>query len=226
MWFGGPSIFGISIPTPDITGWIERVSGPWVYVVAGVLTFAETATLLFFIPGEVTLIVAGVAAGAGDVNVVVLVIVACVAAVAGDGVGFWIGRRYGPKLASGRLGSKLPEQHWRRAEELIVRRKGLIVLVGRWVGFLRAIMPATAGMAGMRYRRDFLPYDIVGACSWATICVLGGWKLGEEAERLVHWIGWIAGGAAVLAVIVFLVRRRRGRSRRDPAERSEARATH
>lgn len=198
----------LSFPRPDFAGWIESVSGPWVYVIAALLTFAETATLLFFIPGEVTLIVAGITAGAGDVNVVVLVVVACVAAVAGDGVGFWIGRRYGPRLVTSRLGSKLPEHHWHRAEDLIRRRKGLIVLVGRWIGFLRAIMPASAGMSGMSYRREFLPYDLVGACSWATLCVLGGWWLGEDAEKLVHYIGYVAVAVAVLLLVVLVVKRR------------------
>jgi membrane protein DedA with SNARE-associated domain len=203
-----PVLLALSLPRPDFGAWIEGVSGPWVYVVAGLLTFAETATLLFFIPGEFTLILAGITAGAGDVNVVVLVVVACVAAVAGDGAGFWIGRRFGPRLATSRLGRKLPEHHWQRAEELIRRRKGLIVLVGRWIGFLRAIMPATAGMSGMSYRREFLPYDVVGACSWAALCVLGGWKLGADAEKIVHYIGYVAAAVAVVAIVGYLIKKR------------------
>jgi membrane protein DedA with SNARE-associated domain len=202
------TLLAASFPRPDFAGWIESASGPWIYAIAGLLTFAETATLLFFIPGEITLIVAGVTAGAGDVNLVALLIVANVAAIGGDAVGFWIGRRFGPKLATSRLGAKLGEDNWRKAEALIHNRKGLIVLVGRWIGFLRAIMPATAGMSGMNYKRDFLPYDVVGASSWATLCVLGGWKLGERAEDLVHYIGYIAAGVAVIGVAFFLIKRR------------------
>jgi membrane-associated protein len=192
-----------SIPRPDFGHWIESVSGPWVYVLAAVLTAAETGTMLFFIPGEITLIVAGVAASTGKVNVWALVAVACVSAVIGDGIGFRIGQKYGPRLKTSRLGSKLGASNWQRSEDLIRKRKGLIVLVGRWIGFLRAVMPASAGMSGMHYKRDFLPYDVVGACSWAALCVLGGWKLGEQAENIVKYIGWVAIGAAIIGGLVY-----------------------
>jgi membrane-associated protein len=191
------------LPRPDFAHWIESVSGPWVYVLAAVLTAAETGTMLFFIPGEITLIVAGIAASTGKVNVWALVAVACVSAIVGDGIGFTIGKKWGPRLKTSRLGSKLGASSWQRSEDLIRKRKGLIVLIGRWIGFLRAVMPASAGMSGMNYRRDFLPYDVVGACSWATLCVLGGWKLGEQAENIVKYIGWFAAAAAVVIAVVY-----------------------
>jgi membrane-associated protein len=201
-----------------ITTWIEHFSGPWLYVIVFVLTFAETGTLLFFVPGEFTLIFAGIAASGGGkgksgVSIVLLLVIACVAAVLGDATGFAIGRRWGPKLKHSRLGSKLKEEHWNKAEDLVVRRKGLIVLVGRWVGFLRAIMPATAGMTGMNYKRDFLMFDVVGAVTWAGFCLLGGYKLGERAETVVKYIGWVAGGIAGAAFLFFFLRWRIRRAR-------------
>ena len=192
-----------------VTDWIKKASGPWLYVLAFVLTFAETGTMLFFVPGEITLIVAGVAAGSGGINIVLLLAVGITAAILGDAFGFAVGRRYGRRLQTSKLGRKLGEDSWHKAEDLITRRKGLIVLVGRWVGFLRAIMPATAGMTGMNYKKDFLPYDIVGAVSWATVCMLGGYWLGDRAEAIVQKIGWVAGGAAIVAVLYIFVKRRK-----------------
>ena len=192
-----------------VTDWIKKASGPWLYVLAFVLTFAETGTMLFFVPGEITLIVAGVAAGSGGINIVLLLVVGISAAILGDAFGFAVGRRYGRRLQTSKLGRKLGEDSWHKAEDLITRRKGLIVLVGRWVGFLRAIMPATAGMTGMNYKKDFLPYDIVGAVSWATVCMLGGYWLGDRAEAIVEKIGWVAGGAAIVAVLYIFVKRRK-----------------
>ena len=184
--------------------WVQGIEGPWLYVAVFALAFAETGTLLFFVPGEVTLIIAGITAGLsnGGVNVWVMLAVGCVAAILGDAVGFTIGRRYGERVKVSRLGRKLGAENWQKAETLIQRRRGLIVLVGRWLGFLRAIMPATAGMAGLNYKKDFLPYDLVGAVSWASLCVLGGYKLGDRAEDIVKYIGWVAiavviGGGAV-----------------------------
>ncbi len=195
-----------------ITSWIKKASGPWLYVLAFILTFAETGTMLFFVPGEITLIVAGIAAGTGGINILMLLVVGIVAALLGDAFGFAVGRRYGRRLQTSRLGRKLGDDSWRRAEDLITRRKGLIVLVGRWVGFLRAIMPATAGMTGMNYKKDFLPYDVVGAVSWAVVCMLGGYWLGDKAEAIVQKIGWVAGGAAVVALVYILVKRRKNAS--------------
>ena len=192
-----------------VTDWIKKASGPWLYVLAFILTFAETGTMLFFVPGEITLIVAGVAAGSGGINIVLLLVVGISAAILGDAFGFAIGRRYGRRLQTSKLGRKLGEDSWQKAEDLITRRKGLIVLVGRWVGFLRAIMPATAGMTGMNYKKDFLPYDIVGAVSWASVCMLGGYWLGDRAEAIVEKIGWVAGGAAIVAVLYIVVKRRK-----------------
>ena len=188
-----------------ITSWIKKASGPWLYVLAFILTFAETGTMLFFVPGEITLIVAGIAAGTGGINILILLVVGIAAALLGDAFGFAVGRRYGRRLQTSKLGRKLGDDSWRRAEDLITRRKGLIVLVGRWVGFLRAIMPATAGMTGMNYRKDFLPYDVVGAVSWAAVCLLGGYWLGDKAEAIVQKLGWVAGGAAVVGLVYILV---------------------
>ena len=64
-------------------------------------------------------------------------------------------------------------------------------------------MPATAGMSGLDYKREFLPYDIVGAVSWASVCVLGGYKLGDRAETIVKYIGWVVGGVVIVGALLF-----------------------
>jgi membrane-associated protein len=201
----------LAISIDFIQNWVRGFSGPWLYIITFVLAFAETGTLLFFVPGEFTLIFAGVTAGLskGSVNVWIMVIVGCSAAILGDFVGFHIGKKYGDRLKGSKLGSKLGAENWAKAEDLIRRRKGLIVLIGRWLGFLRAIMPATAGMTGMDYKRDFVLFDVLGAVSWATVCVLGGWKLGERAEDVVKYIGWVVGGAVLLGIAYFLIKRKR-----------------
>ena len=203
-------VAGATVLASTITKWIKDGSGPWLYVLAFVLTFAETGSLLFFIPGEFTLIIAGIAAGAGGINVVVLLLIGCAAAVLGDALGFWIGRRFGKRLQTSSLGRRFGAENWVKAEVLIRRRRGLIVLVGRWIGFLRAIMPATAGMTGMRYRKDFLRYDVAGAVSWASVCVLLGYWLGDRAEQVVQKIGWFGLGGAAVAIGYVLVKRHAG----------------
>jgi membrane protein DedA with SNARE-associated domain len=196
---------------------VEAVSGPWLYLLAGALTFAETGTLFFLVPGEVGLLVAGAAAGAGNLSLPVMLVVANLAAILGDAVGFTIGRRFGPNLQRSRLGRKIGHDHWQRAERLIQRRKGVIVLFGRWIGFLRAIMPATAGMSGMSYR-SFVPWDLAGCISWASVCVVGGYLLGDNWKTLASQlskVGWVLLAVLVVAVVVHKLRKRR---RGDPDE--------
>jgi membrane protein DedA with SNARE-associated domain len=185
--------------------WLQNLSGPWLYVVAFLMTFAETGTLLFFIPGEFTLLLAGAAAGAGNLSLPLMIVVAIAGALLGDFTGFHLGARYGNTIKSSWLGRRMPEKSWAKSEDLIKRRKGLIVLVGRWIGFLRAIMPASAGMSGMTYR-TFLPWDIAGAVSWASLCVVAGYLVGDNFKKIETWIG--RGGLFVMGalLIVFVVR--------------------
>jgi undecaprenyl-diphosphatase len=215
-------------PVDRIDEALRSASGPWLYILAALLTFAETGTLFFLIPGEIGLFVAGAAAGAGGLNIVVMVILAIAAALLGDATGFYIGRRFGPRLQRSWLGRRIGERQWQRAEDLIQRRRGLIVLVGRWIGFLRAIMPASAGMSGMSYR-SFLPWDIAGCVSWASLCVIGGYLLGDNWTRLADWIGKAGWVLLVLAVGALVAHRVRGRRRRrhddSPTEPTRAATT-
>ena len=198
-----------------VVRFIERFTGPWLYVVAFVLTFAETGTLFFLVPGEIGLFVTGAAAGAGSLNIYILVVVACLAALLGDATGFYIGDRFGHRLQYSWVGHKLGEKNWVRAQDLIRRRKGPVILIGRWIGFLRAIMPATAGMSEMTYR-EFLRWDVFGAISWATVCSVGGYKLGANwqdlADTLTRYGTYIAAVCAVLVVAYMVVLKVRSRT--------------
>ena len=210
------SVFAVA-SSDAVVRFIERFSGPWLYVVAFVLTFAETGTLFFLVPGEIGLFVTGAAAGAGSLNIYLLVVLACVAALLGDATGFYIGDRFGHRLQHSWLGRKLGEDNWLRSQDLVRRRKGPVILIGRWIGFLRAIMPATAGMSEMSYR-EFLKWDLFGAISWATVCSVGGYKLGANwqtlADQLTRYGTYLA-AISVVAVAGFLLIRRMRRSERD-----------
>ncbi len=204
--------------TNHLRSFLEGVSGPWLYVITFVMTFAETGTLLFFIPGEFTLLLAGAAAGAGDANVVVLMVVGIVAAIVGDFTGFHLGKRYGARIRVSKLGSRIKPASWDKAQSLIHRRKGLVVLFGRWIGFLRAIMPASAGMSGMEYK-TFLPWDIAGAVSWAAVCMYIGYQVGDKIDKVEQWIG--RGGYFVVGVLVIAYIANHVRQRRSENSRAE-----
>src|SRR5438105_9301533 len=154
---------------------LAKSLGQWAYLLVGGMAMAETAAFLGFIaPGEFAIIFGGVLAGEGALSIYLLVGIVWAAAVAGDSIGFMIGRRYGRAFAI-RHGPKvrLTEERIRKVEAYFARHGGKTIILGRWVGFVRPLMPFTAGTSVMPYRR-FLPYDVVSAGLWTTtFCVLG-----------------------------------------------------
>jgi membrane protein DedA with SNARE-associated domain len=149
--------------------------GQWAYLLVVFMATAETAAFLGFIaPGEFTIIFGGVLAGQGTLSIQLLIGVAWAACVLGDGIGFYLGHRlgrefilkHGPKV-------RLKPETFAKVEDFFRKHGGKTILIGRWVGLVRPLMPFTAGASGMSYRR-FFPYDVLGAGLWATTwCLLG-----------------------------------------------------
>ncbi|MEV4624834.1 DedA family protein [Micromonospora sp. NPDC049523] len=198
----------------QLTSILSDLSGWPLLVLVGLLAFGECAAFIgLILPGETALLIGGALAATGRTNIAALVIVAAVCAVVGDSVGYEIGRRTGMPLRRSRLGRWVGEERWQRAETFIQRHGPAAVMLGRWIGVLRALVPALAGMTRMPYRR-FLAYNVVGGVTWATTVVLVGYVLGASWKRAQGYLGAASIGIAavvVLAVLVrwFVVRRRR-----------------
>lgn len=149
-------------------------------------------------PGETVLIAAAVFAGTGgglDVGGVILV--ATTAAILGDNIGFWVGRRFGfPLLAryGPRLG--LSEQRLKLAQYLFLKHGGKIVFFGRFTALLRAWAAVLAGANHYPPRR-FLAYNAVGGVAWASSIGLGAFFVGSSIEHLLRPVGF-----ALLAVLL------------------------
>jgi len=191
-----------------------------IYAVVAGLVFGEAAIFIgVVLSGETALLIGGALAGMGRLSLPVLIVLAVVAAVAGDSVGYEVGRRLGPRLTTSRAGRLVGEGRWTRAEETMARQGGWAVLFGRWVGVLRALMPAIAGATRMPYRR-FLPFNAVGGTIWAVAVLVAAYLAGASWERVQKWLGGASGvvaGVLVLAVVtVFVVRRVRAHRRERP----------
>jgi membrane-associated protein len=184
--------------------------GAVVYALVAATVFAEDAVFVgFVVPGETAAVIGGVAASLGHVSLPVILTVVVVAAIVGDSVGYEIGRRFGPRLLATRLlrgrAKRLDE-----AREFLARRGGAAVFLGRFVAFLRAVMPALSGVARMPYPR-FLAYNAAGGIVWGTGTVLLGFLAGHSyaaVERTVGRVGAIAAALIVVALIVVWRRRR------------------
>jgi membrane protein DedA with SNARE-associated domain len=195
-----------------LTHWLLDLSGPVVYLVVVALVFAEDALFFgFLLPGETAVIVGGVLARQGTVELAWLTLAVVLAAIAGDSVGYEIGRRLGPPLLDSRPLRRRTERVT-RARELIRRRGPAAVFLGRFVALLRSLVPALAGASDMPYRR-FLFYNALGGLVWGVGNALLGYGMGAAYERAEGLIGrtmaLVTAGLVVVALVVWRIRRHR-----------------
>jgi len=201
---------------------ILGVPGVLVYVLVGLLVFAEDAMFVgFVIPGETAAVLGGVDASRRHVNLPLMILIVVAAAIVGDTVGYEIGRQVGPRI----LRVRILDRHRRRlddAQDFLARRGGSAVFLGRFVAFFRAVMPALAGTARMPYRK-FLPYNAAGGLLWGTGFVVLGYLAGNSYARVEKAVGRGA-ALAVLALVVAALLIWRVR-KHQAARRSDSRST-
>ncbi len=190
---------------------IGAALGNWTYLLVGGLAFLETGAFIGLVaPGETAVIAGGVFAGQGNLELVLLLALVWASCVAGDSVSFWLGRRlgrgfllrHGPKL-------KITEERLTQVEAFFERRGGITILIGRFIGIVRALAPFVAGASRMSYAR-FLPYDVVGSGLWAATFVLLGyfsWRNIDKAAEIASR-GTLALGTGVTLVVALLLAHR------------------
>jgi membrane protein DedA with SNARE-associated domain len=186
--------------------------GTWMYVIAGALAFSEAAILVgFVLPGEIALLVAGYFCRYGPLNVWVMALIAVLAAIAGDSVGFEFGRYFGPPVRRSRVGRWIGEPRWARVDAFLHEHGGKAVFLARLTALLRALMPSMAGMSGMRYR-TFLVWNAAGGLLWGAGCVFLGYAFASALNTVSEYLTWLPIALLVLAAAVYLaihVRKRR-----------------
>ncbi len=208
-------------------GVLESALGPlggWAYPVVAVLAYLETAAFVgLLVPGELAVTLAGALTATGRIQLAPLIAVVWAAALAGDATGYAVGRRLGARGVVNRIERVRPGEV-RRVRAIVERHGAKAIVVGRFVGILRAFSPLVAGSAGMPARR-FVVADAIGAGLWAaTFCILGR-AFSDSLDALlgtVHQVQLGAGIALAVAAVgaaAVLWRRRRlrrlVRSRRD-----------
>ncbi len=154
------------------------------------IVFAESGLLVgFFLPGDSLLFTAGVIAGSEklqdtlgvELSYPILAIGCFIAAVSGDSVGYWFGNRVGRRLFQREDSMFFKKKHLLQAEHLYEKHGGKIIVIARFMPFVRTFAPIVAGIGTMHYRR-FISYNIVGGFLWAVGVTSLGYFLGEAAD--------------------------------------------
>src|SRR6266566_5063217 len=143
------------------------------------IVFAETGLMFgFFLPGDSLLVTAGVFAAQGKLSIVSLNVLLIAAAILGDTVGYWIGRKAGPALFNRPRSRFFNPAHLRRAHDFYEKHGGKTIIIARFMPIVRTFAPVVAGMGQMEYRR-FLAFNVFGGTLRVLSMTLIGYFLGQ-----------------------------------------------
>jgi membrane-associated protein len=178
--------------------------------IAGIGMLLETSILVgLIVPGDTIVLVS--ATGIADWSQYLAILLAVIiGSLTGESIGFALGRFFGPRIQASRLGNRLGERNWVRAETYLDRRGGIAIFVSRFLPVLHALIPVTVGMSTMRYRK-FLGWTAPACILWAVAYVSVGWLAAGSYRQLstqLHFAGYLfAGMIAAFLVIVILVKK-------------------
>lgn len=205
----------------QLVDWIVsalRDPGPLIawggYPALALIVFLETGALVFFLPGDSLLVMAGLFAAKGDLDVVVLNALLIPAAVIGDAASYWLGARAGRSLFARQRSWLFRPEHVAAAHAFYERHGGKAIIVARFMPLVRTFVPVVAGVAGMSYRR-FAFFNVVGAAAWVGSMTLTGYVLGTRFPLIVEHIEKVILAIVVLSIlpgVVAWIRARRGQS--------------
>jgi membrane-associated protein len=167
------------------------------YPALAVIVFLETGALIFFLPGDSLLVMAGVYAAKGDLSIAALNLLLIPMAVAGDATSYTIGARSGPHLFSRPRSRLFRPEHVALAHAFYEKHGGKAIILARFMPIVRTFVPVVAGVAQMRYRQ-FAAYNVIGGAAWVLSMTLLGYGLGNSIPNLQDHI------EKVIVVVVFL----------------------
>jgi membrane-associated protein len=192
------------------------------FIIAAGVLMERSIFVGLIIPGDLILALGGVYASQQKMSLVGVIAVGCVAAICGESIGFWLGRRFGVRLVR-RLpfvGRWLAEK-LEASEEYFRRHGGKTVAIGRYATVAGAFIPFSAGAGRMRYLR-FLAFDIPAIIVWAIGITIFGYIFGRNlsfVDKAISRFGYIVLG---LIAVFFLTRWLWKRWRREEGEPKES----
>jgi membrane protein DedA with SNARE-associated domain len=199
-----------------MSGWIHTTAD-WLiahnlqlplFILLILFAFLEAAAFVgFILPGETSLLIGGVLAHSHVWSFWLFLICAIVGAIAGDSVGYEVGKHFGARIKVNRLGRLVGEKRWRIAEHIFSKYHGGAIFFGRAQALLRALIPAMAGMHNVPYR-TFLKWNAAGGIVFSTIIVSLGYQFANSLSALEKYLKyWALGFLTLVVIVVILIKR-------------------
>jgi membrane-associated protein len=182
--------------------------GSLTYFILFLIIFCETGLVVLpFLPGDSLLFAAGAFAAKGDMNVGILMLILCIAAVAGDSVNYEIGRLLAPKIAKQEKNRFFNKAHIEKTHQFYEKYGAKTIIIARFIPIIRTFAPFVAGIGDMGYKK-FLHYNVIGGVAWVSLCLFGGYLFGNIPAVKHHFTLVILGIVAVsiLPAVVEVIR--------------------
>ena len=196
-----------------MSGWIHHAAD-WLvannlqtplFVLLILLAFAEAAAFVgFVLPGETALIIGGVLAHSKVWPLWLFILCAIVGAIAGDSVGYEVGKHFGPRIKTTQFGKFVGEKRWKLAEHIFAKYHGRAIFFGRAQALLRALVPALAGMNKVPYR-TFLKWNAAGGIVFSTIVIVLGYEFANSLHTLEKYLKYWAVFFIGLVIVVVII---------------------
>ncbi|MFN5418011.1 MAG: VTT domain-containing protein [Flavobacteriia bacterium] len=190
--------------------WIVKEYQSAIYIVLFCVIFIETGLVIMpFLPGDSLLFTAGMFAAKGQLNIALILSLLVVAAILGDNINYWIGRKVGLRIFEWKIrGRQLVKPDYLKQTEAFFDKRGVFaIIMARFVPIVRTFTPFAAGIGKMNYRK-FLLFDIMGGVLWIFSMTFAGYFLGqikwveENLEKVVLIIIFIS----VLPMLISFVK--------------------
>ena len=196
--------------------------GIFVYLGLIFIVFAETGLAVgFFLPGDSLLVVAGLFAATGKLNLGVLLLTLFLAAVVGDGVGYYTGSRLGPRIFKREKSLLFRPSHLLKAQTFYEKYGGKTIIIARFIPIVRTFAPIVAGAAKMPYR-NFVVYNVIGGFLWVFSMILAGYflgnllksKFGIDLDEHIEWVVIIVVALSLMPPLIEYLKNRREKGAR------------
>ena len=201
--------------------------GIFVYLGLIFIVFAETGLAVgFFLPGDSLLVVAGLFAATGKLNLAALLLTLFVAAVVGDAVGYYTGARLGPRIFKKEKSLLFRPSHLLKAHAFYEKYGGKTIIIARFIPIVRTFAPIVAGAAKMPYR-NFVVYNVAGGFLWVFSMILAGYflgsllksKFGIDLDEHIEWVVIVVVALSLVPPLIeYLKARREKAARANKAE--------
>ena len=196
-----------------MSGWIHTAAD-WLvannlqvplFILLILLAFTEAAVFVgFVLPGETSLLIGGVLAHSKVWPLWLFIICAIVGAIAGDSVGYEVGKHFGPSIKTTKFGKFVGEKRWKLAEHIFAKYHGGAIFFGRAQALLRALVPALAGMNKVPYR-TFLKWNAAGGIFFSSIVIVLGYEFANSLHVLEKYLKYWAIFFLIVVITVVII---------------------